>query len=121
MSSAAWAMRPPKGISKIVVVMLKIVCTFAICAAGLSGTKLIIQLVNGVTRQITVNTMVPMILNIRWMMVVRLALILVPMDASTAVMQVPIFCPNSTKTAPSRPMSPLTASAWRIPTDAEED
>ena len=41
---------------------------------------------------------VPMMLNIRWMMVVRLALRVVPMEASTAVMQVPMFCPNRTNT-----------------------
>lgn len=68
-----------------------------------------------------VKSTVPMMLNIRWMMVVRLALRLVPMAASTAVIQVPIFWPNSTYTALGRVISPLVASACRIPTEAEED
>lgn len=54
---------------------------------------------------------VPIMLNIRWMMVARLALRLVPMEASTAVMQVPIFWPNSTNTALDSPITPLLASA----------
>ena len=55
------------------------------------------------------------------MMVVRLALRLVPMEASTAVMQVPMFWPNRTYTALDRGISPLEASACKMPTDAEED
>ncbi len=46
--------------------------------------------------QTVVKITVPMTLNIRWMIVVRLALRLVPIEASTAVMQVPMFWPNST-------------------------
>ena len=65
--------------------------------------------------------MVPITLNIRWMMVARLALRLVPMEASTAVMHVPMFCPKSTYTALGSPMTPLLASACKIPTEAEED
>ena len=38
-----------------------------------------------------VKIMVPMMLNIRWIRVVRLAFRLVPMLASTAVIQVPMF------------------------------
>ena len=68
-----------------------------------------------------VKSTVPNRLNIRWITVVRLALRLVPMEASTAVMQVPMFWPNRTYTALSRPMTPLTARACRIPTEAEED
>ena len=71
--------------------------------------------------QMTVNRTVPNTLNIRWMMVVRLALRLVPMEAKTAVIQVPMFCPKRTYTALSRPITPLRASACRIPTEAEED
>ena len=55
------------------------------------------------------------------MMVARLALRLVPMEASTAVMHVPMFCPKSTYTALGSPMTPLLASACKIPTEAEED
>ena len=62
-----------------------------------------------------------MILNIRWMIVVLFAFTFIPMDARTAVIQVPIFCPNSTYTALDRGTIPVAASAWRIPTDAEED
>ena len=50
--------------------------------------------------------MVLMMLNIRWIMVVRLALRLVPIEARTAVMQVPIFWPKSTYTALFKPISP---------------
>ena len=50
-----------------------------------------------------------------------MALRLVPTEASTAVMQVPMFCPNSTYTALSSPMTPLMASACKMPTEAEED
>lgn len=66
----------------------------AICAAGLSGVMDCINPVNGVAMQMTVNRTVPNTLNIRWMMVVRLALRLVPMEAKTAVIQVPMFCPK---------------------------
>ena len=52
---------------------------------------------------------------------VRLALRLVPMAASTAVMQVPMFWPNRTYTALGRAMTPLMASACKMPTEAEED
>ena len=85
----------PKGSRRMVVVTLNKVCILAIWAEGLS-VKDIIQLVRGVVMHSMVNTQVPMMLNIRWMMVVRLALRLVPMAASTAVMQVPMFWPNST-------------------------
>ena len=76
---------------------------------------------NGVVRLMMVKIMVPMILNIRWMMVVRLALGRVPMDASTAVIQVPMFCPNRMNTALDRGIIPVEARACRIPTEAEED
>ena len=45
----------------------------------------------------------------------------VPIDASTAVIQVPIFCPKSTNTALENGIRPDTASACKIPTDADED
>ena len=45
--------------------MLNSVCTLAICAAGLSGVNEAIHCVKGDTRQIRVNTVVPMTLNIR--------------------------------------------------------
>ena len=80
-----------------------------------------IQETKGVVRQITVNKMDPKILNIRWMTVVLLALTFVPMEASTAVKHVPIFCPNSTYTALERGIIPVPASACKIPTEADED
>ena len=55
------------------------------------------------------------------MIVARLAFRLAPMEASTAVMQVPMFWPKRTYTALPRPMTPLEARAWRMPTEAEED
>ena len=63
----------------------------------------------------------PMILNIRWMIVVLLALTFIPIEARTAVMQVPMFCPNSTYTALDNGTIPVAARACRIPTDADED
>ena len=121
MRMAIFTRYPPKGSSSRVVTILKRVCMLAICAAGLSGVMDCINPVNGVAMQMTVNRTVPNTLNIRWMMVVRLALRLVPMEAKTAVIQVPMFCPKRTYTALSRPITPLRASACRIPTEAEED
>ena len=51
----------------------------------------------------------------------RFAFRLVPMEARTAVMQVPMFWPKRIYTAVGSPMTPLTAKACRIPTEAEED
>ena len=123
---AAFTIHLPRGSSSSVVPMLKRVCMLAIWAAGLSGVRLWMKPtreapMRGVTRHRVVKTAVPMRLNIRWMMVVRLALRPVPTEASTAVMQVPMFWPKRTKTALSSPMTPLLARAWRIPTEAEED
>ena len=92
----------------------------AICAAGLEVT-LSIKDTNGVTIHNMVKITVPITLNIRCINVVRFAFRLVPMDAKTAVIHVPIFCPNNTYTAPSSPINPLTASACKIPTDADDD
>ena len=74
-----------------VVAILKMVCTFAICAAGFAGLVVIIQSTNGVTIHSTTKIAVPTTLNIRWMAVVRFAFLLVPTEARTAVIQVPIF------------------------------
>ena len=73
------------------VTTLNSVCILAICAAGLSGVKFCTTVVSGVRIQTMVKIIVPMILKVKWIMVVRLAFLLVPMDARTAVMQVPIF------------------------------
>ena len=67
------------------------------------------------------NSVVPITLNIRWMTVVLLAFLLVPTLARSAVIQVPMFCPKSTNTALWILITPPMASAWRMPTDAEED
>ena len=83
----------------------------AICAAGFAGVNPPTQDVSGISIQSMVKTAVPMILNERWMIVVRFAFRPVPMDANTAVIQVPIFCPNSTYTAPEKEIAPLVASA----------
>ena len=103
------------------VTILKIVCAFAIWDTGSPGVRDSIKPTYGVTIQITVKIAVPMILNIRWMIVVRLAFTFVPMDASTAVIQVPMFCPKRTYTAPESGIMPVAASACRMPTDAEDD
>lgn len=60
------------------VTILNSVCTLAICAAGLSGVKAATQLVKGIMIQTMVNTVVPMMLNIRWMRVVRFASLFAP-------------------------------------------
>ena len=103
------------------VTILKIVCAFAICATGSPGVMDSTRCTYGVTMQTTVNMTVPMMLNIRWITVVRRAFTFVPMEASTAVMQVPMFCPKSTYTALDSGIIPVAASACRIPTDAEDD
>ena len=54
-------------------------------------------------------------------MVARLALRLVPMEASTAVMQVPMLVPNRTKAPLARGMMPALARVWTMPTAAAED
>ena len=74
-------------------ITLKIVCVCAICAAGLS-VKFTIQSTNGITCINTIKMSVPIILNARWIIVVRFALRLALSAASIAVIQVPIFCPK---------------------------
>ena len=80
-----------------------------------------IQETNGVVIQMTVNRIEPKILNIRWITVVRFALTFIPIDAKTAVIQVPMFCPNKMYTALESGTIPVAASACRIPTDADDD
>ena len=46
---------------------------------------------------------------------------LAPMAASSAVIQVPIFCPNKIKAALSKVTTPPAANACKMPTEAEED
>ena len=82
---------PPSGRRISVVTTLNRVCMLAIWAAGLVGVRDCMNVVRGVNIQIKVKRMVPKTLNIRWIMVVRLALRLVPIEASTAVIQVPMF------------------------------
>ena len=55
------------------------------------------------------------------MIVALFAFVFVPMEASTAVIHVPIFCPNSIYTALESGITPVPASACRIPTEADED
>ena len=54
------------------------------------------------------------------MIVALFALLSVPIDAKIAVIHVPIFCPNNTKAASWKLITPLNANACRIPTEAEE-
>lgn len=96
----------PKGRSSSVVTTLNRVCILAICAEGLPGVQPSTKEVRGKNMHAKVKRMVPMMLNIRWIMVVRLALRLVPIEARTAVMQVPMFWPKSTYTALFKPISP---------------
>ena len=49
----------------MVVLILKMVWTFAICATGLSGVRLTTQSVNGVRMHRVTNSAVPITLNIR--------------------------------------------------------
>ena len=55
------------------------------------------------------------------MIVALFALLSVPIDAKIAVIHVPIFCPNNTKAASWKLITPLNANACRIPTEAEDD
>lgn len=78
------------------VATLKRVCILAIWAAGLPGVSASINCVSGNVMQTTVKMLVPIRLKSRWMTVVRFALRPVPIEASTAVMQVPMFWPKRT-------------------------
>ena len=71
--------------------MLNRVCMLAIWLGIFSGEKDATNAGSGNSMHTMVKMMVPVMLNIRWIRVVRLALRLVPMLASTAVMQVPMF------------------------------
>ena len=71
--------------------ILKMVCILAICAETLFGVKPSTRVVKGVKIQIMVNRVVPMMLKRRWIIVVRFATRLVPIEARTAVIQVPMF------------------------------
>lgn len=75
---------------------MKRVCMLAIWAAGLPGVSASINCVSGNVMQTTVKMPVPIRLKSRWMTVVRFALRPVPIEASTAVMQVPMFWPKRT-------------------------
>ena len=55
------------------------------------------------------------------MIVALFALLSVPIDAKIAVIHVPIFCPNNTNAASWKLITPLSASACKIPTEAEDD
>ena len=68
-----------------------------------------------------VKTTAPMRLNIRWIRVARRALRLVPMEASTAVTQVPILVPKRTKEALAKGMMPALNRVCTMPTAAAED
>ena len=121
MRTAIFAICVPNGRSSSVVTILKTVWAFAICATGSPGVIASIHVTYGVTRQITVNNTVPIILNNRWITVVRFAFTFIPIDAKTAVIHVPMFCPNKTNTALESGIIPVDASACKIPTDAEDD
>ena len=61
-----------------------------------------------------------MTLNSRWIMAVRLAFRLAPMEERRAVMQVPMFCPMMRGMAVWKRTSPVELTAWRMPMEAEE-
>ena len=76
--------------------ILNIVCTLAIWAATLFGVILSIKWANGNNKLIVTKITVPIILKDKWIIVVLLAFLLVPIEARTEVIQVPIFWPNNT-------------------------
>ena len=76
-----------------VVTILKIMCTIEICIITLSGERLLMRLVNGVSRVIKVKRVAPITLNNRCTVAVRFAVFVVPALAMIAVTQVPMFCP----------------------------
>ena len=59
-------------------------------------------------------------LKYRWMNAARFAFLLAPTAASSAVMQVPIFCPRMMGIATPQVTDPVTESACSTPTEAEE-
>ncbi len=117
---ANWTNLTPNGRSSIVVMTLNTVCTFAIWAGIFPGVNDCINWANGKIKLIVTKIIVPIILNDKWIIVVLLAFLPVPILAKTAVIQVPIFCPNNTYIADGNVITPLLARACKIPTDAEE-
>ena len=111
MRTAAFARAVPNGRRRRVVTMLNTVCALAICATGLSGVSDSIISTYGVTIQTIVNMAVPITLNNIWMIVVLFALTFVPIEARTAVIHVPMFCPKSTYTALESGIMPVEARA----------
>ena len=86
----------PIGSNNNVVATLNIVCTLAIWAATLFGVILSTKWAKGNNILILTNITVPIILKVKWIIVVLLAFLLVPIEAKTEVIQVPIFWPNKT-------------------------
>ena len=76
--------------------ILNTVWTLAIWAATFVGVKDCIKYAKSVVIHISTKIAVPIILKDKCITVVRFAFLLVPIDASTAVIQVPIFWPNNT-------------------------
>ena len=62
----------------------------------------------------------PTTLKSRWITAARLAVRLAPILESSAVTQVPMFCPRVMKIADCQLTMPFKASVCRIPTEAEE-
>ena len=100
---------------------LKMMCAMAICRRRLSPARALIHSANGRVSAMTIKSSDPIILNSRWTTAARCAVLLVPMEASSAVMQVPMFCPNRMNSEAFRPIKFALASACRIPIDADDD
>ena len=69
----------------------------------------------------TIAAAVPMMLKDRWTTDTRFAELFILMQESIAVMQVPIFCPVIMGIAAPKDIVPVSATACRMPTEAEED
>ena len=100
--------------------ILKPICALAICLTALFGESCRIQSGMGSTKTSKDIMAAPKMLNSKWIIATRFAFLLVPMDASIAVTQVPIFVPKIMNTAVSIPTSSCIARAWSMPTEAEE-
>lgn len=61
-----------------------------------------------------------MILKYKWINAVRLAFLFVPMQEMSAVTHVPMFCPITIGTALAKGTVPVSDSACKSPTEAEE-
>ena len=108
-----------KPTSKSVVVTLNIVWNIAICVS-ISGNAAASHLSMGRHSARMKNTIEPNTLNMRCITDARLPLVVAPMEASTAVTQVPMLMPSVRKMELLRSIKPTPAIVIKMLVVAEE-